>query len=111
MKYRSLDLIPATGVSHNPEISKKVLIDKEEIPHITQFAKVTLTPGQIADVHQHLNMYEIFNTESGKGKILVEDSEYQLTAGVCVVVEPSEKHEVQNTGKEDLTLTIIGIEV
>lgn len=111
MKYVSLDSIPATKVTHNPKISKKVLISKGEIPHITQYAKVTLTPGQIADAHTHSDMYEIFSIESGAGKILINNNEYQLTAGVCVTVEPGEEHEVQNTSHNNLIFTIIGIAV
>jgi quercetin dioxygenase-like cupin family protein len=111
MKYRSLDLITATGVSHNPEISKKVLIENGEIPHITQLARVTFKPGQTANSHEHKDMYEIFNIESGSGKILIDSSEYQLRTGDCFIVEPNESHEIQNSSQEDLIITILGLKV
>ena len=111
MKYKSLTLIPVTGVSHNPEIRKRVLIANGEIPHMTQLARIILKLGQIAAIHRHSDMYEIFNIESGKGKMLVNKKEYQLASGICVIVEPDEDHEVQNTGQEDLTITITGIKV
>lgn len=111
MKYKSLALIPVTGVSHNREIRKKVLIANGEIPHITQLSRVILKPGQIAAIHKHSDMYEIFNIESGKGKILVDNNEFKLTVGVCIIVEPGEEHEVQNTDQDDLTITITGIRV
>lgn len=109
MKYTSLDLIPKTEVSHNPEIKKKVLINNGEIPHITQLARVTLTPGQTANSHEHLDMYEIFNTEKGRGKMTINKNEYLLSAGVCIIIEPGEEHELVNNSKDDLILTILGI--
>lgn len=109
MKYKSLTLIPVTGVSHNTEIRKKVLIANGEIPHLTQLSRVILKPGQIATLHKHSDMYEIFNIESGKGKILVDNNEFRLKIGVCVVVEPGEAHEIENNSNDDLILTIIGV--
>lgn len=111
MKYISLDEINEVGVSHNPEIKKKVLILNGQIPHLMQFSRATLKPGQIANNHKHEDMYEIFNVESGEGEIIVNGSKYSLTSGVCVTVEPGENHEVINTGKVDLILTMLGMKV
>lgn len=111
MKYKSLDQIPVTGVSHNPEIIKKVLIENGEIPHITQLARVTFKPGQMANSHEHQDMYEIFNIESGSGKILINSNEYPLKTGDCFIVEPNEKHEIENSSQEDLIITILGIKI
>ncbi len=109
MKYISLKDIEEVGVSHNPKIKKKVLIANGQIPHLTQFSRAKLTLGQIADAHIHPDMYEIFNVESGEGVIIINNKRYELTVGVCVVVEPGEKHGVTNTGKEDLLMTMVGI--
>lgn len=111
MKYSSLKDIDEIGVSHNPEIKKKVIIKNGQVPHLTQFSKVTFKKGQVADSHIHKNMYEIFNVESGRGEIIINDIKYSLDKGVCVTVDPGEKHEIINTGEGNLILTMIGIEV
>lgn len=43
-----LSSVRAVGVSHNPEIKKQVLAGYFDMPHITQIAKSSLKPGQIA---------------------------------------------------------------
>lgn len=106
MRYSSLKDIDEVGVSHNPEIKKKVFISKGQIPHLTQLARVTFKSGQIATSHIHQDMYEIFNVESGTGVITVDNNKYDLTPGVCITVDPGEKHEVVNNGKDDLILTV-----
>lgn len=109
MQYKSLEKLPAVGVSHNPEIKKQVFLEKGEVPHLTQLARAIFKPGQIAEAHEHSDMYEIFNIEDGSGKIVIDNQEYPLKKGVCVVVEPNEKHEIQNTSQNDLIVNIIGI--
>ncbi len=111
MKIASLGDIDEVGVSHNPEIKKKILIANGQIPHLTQFSRVIFQAGQIAGSHTHQDMYEIFNTERGTGEIKIDNHKYNLTEGTCVTVEPGEAHEVTNTGKNDLILTIVGMEV
>ncbi|OGE18718.1 cupin [Candidatus Daviesbacteria bacterium RIFCSPLOWO2_02_FULL_41_8] len=109
MKYSSLKDIVETGVSHNPEIKKKVLIANGQVPHLTQLAKTILAAGQVAGSHIHQDMYEIFLAENGTGEIIVNDNKYSLIPGACVTIDPGEKHEITNTGKNDLVLTIIGM--
>lgn len=111
MKYTSLKDIKEVGVSHNIEIKKKVFIPNGQVPHLTQFSRVTFKPGQIANNHIHQDMYEIFYVESGEGEIIVNGSKYSLASGDCVTVEPGEDHEVINIGKVNLIITIIGIKV
>ncbi len=109
MKYSSLNDTLKVGVSHNSEIKKKVLITSGQIPHLTQLARTTFKPGQIADSHVHQDLYEIFNVESGQGQIMIDKQKYILSPGVCVTVEPGEEHEVTNIGESNLVLTIFGI--
>lgn len=110
MKYTLLNDIEEVGVSHNPDLKKKVLIANGEVPHLTQFSRVTFKVGQIASSHKHEDMYEIFSVESGIGKVVIDGKTIELAPGVCVTVEPGEEHEITNTGSEDLLITILGIE-
>lgn len=88
---------------------KQVLIRNGEISNITQLSKATFKPGQIAQSHTHQDMYEVFLVELGVGSISIDNEVFPLEPGTCVTVEPGETHELTNTGKEDLVITILGV--
>lgn len=111
MKITNLDALPAESVSHNPEIKKRVMLHQGDMPPLTNFAQARFAPGQKATSHAHADMAEVFFVESGQGTITVNDRPHPLKAGVCVLVEPGEHHEVANTGSEDLVLTYLGVKV
>lgn len=111
MKIISLLQVPEEGVSHNPEIKKRVMLRGGDVPNLNSFSQVRLVSGQVAAGHTHRDMYEIFFIEDGKGIICVENKEYRLEKGVCVVVEPGEVHEIVNTMSSDLVITYFGLKV
>ncbi|MBI2022789.1 cupin domain-containing protein [Candidatus Daviesbacteria bacterium] len=110
MKLISLKNLPNEPVSHNPQILKKVILKKGLIPKLTNFSQATFKPGQIAPSHAHLDMYEVFFVTVGSGIIKINQKEYKLKKGVCVLVDPDETHEIVNSGLKDLVLTYFGIE-
>ena len=110
MKRVSLDALPREGVSHDPEIIKQVLLRRGDVPHLTAFSRATLKPGQSASAHEHRDMFEVFFVESGSGVIKIAETAHELAAGVCVLIEPGERHEITNTGAGDLVLNYFGIE-
>lgn len=103
--------MPREGVSHDPEISKRVLLRDGEIPHVTTFAQARFRPGQVCTPHLHPTMIEVYLVESGHGTITVEERDQPLEAGMCVVAAAGETHSVANTGEVDLVLTYFGIAV
>ncbi|MBF2025236.1 MAG: cupin domain-containing protein [Oscillatoriales cyanobacterium C42_A2020_001] len=109
MKLTSLSELATEFVSHNPAIQKKVMLRSGELPHLTNFSQARLAPGQIAAAHRHTDMYEVFFVEAGEGMIEIDQTPYPLQPGVCVAVEPGERHEVSNTGTEELVLTYFGV--
>jgi quercetin dioxygenase-like cupin family protein len=111
MKLTSLSSLPTEFVSHNPHISKKVMLRPGDLPHLTNFSQARLAPGQIAPGHSHADMHEVFFVESGDGTIQVDQQVYPLTPGVCIAIQPGETHEVANTGATELILTYFGIRV
>ena len=111
MKIISLSNLPEEGVSHNPEIKKKVMLRAGEIPHLSSFSQVRFRSGQVADVHAHDDMYEVFFVEEGEGIIRVENKEYRLERGVCIVVEPGEVHEIINKIASEVVITYFGLKV
>ncbi len=110
MKITSLHTIKETQVSHNENIKKKRLINNGDIKGITYFSKATFPAGEIANLHSHTDMTEVFFIESGEATALVDGKEHTLTAGGCIAIEPHEEHEIQNRGSEDLVLLYFGIE-
>jgi quercetin dioxygenase-like cupin family protein len=109
MKHISLDAVSEQGVSHNAAIHKRVLLQKGDVPGLIQFAQAQFEPGQVAAVHAHADMYEVFFVQSGQGTISVDGQTYVLKSGVCISVAPGETHEVSNTGNETLVLIYFGI--
>jgi hypothetical protein len=38
MKRAALDELPQLGVSHDPQIAKRVLLNRGDVPHLTSFS-------------------------------------------------------------------------
>jgi quercetin dioxygenase-like cupin family protein len=110
MKRVSLADVPAEGVSHNPEITKQVMLRRGDVPHLTNFSRSRLAPGQTAHAHAHAGMHEVFYVESGMGVMKVDGEELRLERGVCVSIAPGERHEIANTSDADLVLCYFGVE-
>lgn len=111
MKHISIDAIVETGVSHNPDIKKKVILDRGYIPQLMTFGQATFQPGQSVDSHKHDTMYEVFYIQSGKAVFLVDDTRVELVAGDCVSIEPGEVHSQENPFKEPVTWLYFGIAI
>ncbi len=109
MKVISMNDIPEEGVSHDPQLRKKVIISDGELPHLNKFAQARFAPGQVAHAHSHDDFYEIFLIESGEGIIKVGSSEQSISEGMCVIFEPKEVHEVVNTSMNELVITYFGL--
>jgi Mannose-6-phosphate isomerase len=109
MLQRVLDQLPILPVSHNPAVSKRVLFARGEAPNITQIARSTFPPGEIAPGHSHADMWEVFIFESGAGEIAIDGETHRVAGGAAFLVQPGETHEIRNTGSEPLVVTVIGI--
>lgn len=109
MLHRIFHQLPDLPVSHNPRISKRVLFANGEIPAITQIARSTFPPGEIAPGHSHKDMWEVFLFESGSGEIEIDRNVYPVFPGHAFLLQPSEVHEIRNTGDAPLVVTVFGI--
>lgn len=109
MKRIVLADIPDEGVSHNPRIRKRPILRDSEVGSITQYARAVFPPGERVEAHSHNDMAEIFTVESGCGEIRIDDVAYVFSAGMAVVVEPGEVHDIVNTGDVELVVTYFGI--
>lgn len=109
MKKISIKDLVEEGVSHNPEIRKKVIIKKGEVPHLTNYSQSCLKPGQITTNHVHENMFEIFHVVSGQCEIKIGEEVEILQKDECAIIYPDEWHIVKNVGEDDLILRYFGI--
>jgi mannose-6-phosphate isomerase-like protein (cupin superfamily) len=110
MKIVSLADTPEERVSHDPEVRKRVLLRRGDVPRLTNFSRAVLLPGQSARAHRHEEMSEVFFVERGGGLVRVEGVERPLAPGVCLAVAPGEEHEIVNTGDVELVLLYFGVE-
>ena len=109
MKCTTLTDLPLLPVSHNPAISKQVMLRQGELPHLTNFSQARFEPGQVAPAHAHGDMNEVFFVEAGNGEIAIDDRVYPLAPGTCIAVEVGETHELRNTGTDPLVVTYFGL--
>jgi mannose-6-phosphate isomerase-like protein (cupin superfamily) len=109
MKLVRLAEVPDEPVSHNAAIRKRVMLASGDVPNVTQFAQSVFRPGQVAAVHVHRDMAEVFLVTTGEGAIEIDGAAHRLTPGTCVAVHPGERHEIRNDGSVDLVLTYFGV--
>lgn len=109
MKLTSIDTLPETRVSHNPVIKKRVLIANGEIPRLTNFSRAIFPAGEVAPVHNHSDMVEVFYIENGFAVMEVDGQDVQLPQGTCIVLEPGENHELKNLSTEPMVVLYFGL--
>ncbi|MEA2068763.1 MAG: cupin domain-containing protein [Verrucomicrobiota bacterium] len=109
MKLIKINELPLKGVSHNPAIGKRVMVERGELGPVTSYARAVFPPGEKAGSHLHNDMAEVFTVESGCGEIRIDEVGYVFSVGTTVVVEPGEVHEIINSGNTDLIVTYFGV--
>lgn len=73
-----------------------------------QLVLMSLKPGEEIGMEIHEDGDQFFRFESGEGKVIVDDTEYMVKDGDCVIVPMGAKHNVINTSTtEDLKLYTI----
>jgi len=109
MIIRDLKKAAFSEVSHNSEVKKTELLKFCEIPNIAMFSQVKFEPGQSVTAHKHKDMYELFFVENGRGIIKINNEIFEVDAGVCLVAEPQEIHEIKNDSDSFLIITYFGV--
>ena len=78
MKLVHVKDLPEISSNHNPEIKKKVILDKNYIPKLLTFGQATFLPGQQTFTHTHESMYEVFYIQSGRVEFRVKGETDQM---------------------------------
>ena len=109
MKLIRINELPEKGVSHNARIRKREIVANGELGAVVNYARAIFPPGEKAGSHLHNDMAEVFTVESGCGEIRIDEVAYVLAAGIVVVVEPGEVHEIVNTGGSNLVVSYFSV--
>ena len=109
MKHIRIDALPEEGVTHNANIRKRVILRGGELGPLTQLARSTFPPGEVATGHSHADMAEVFCVDEGEGTIIIDGEAMRLSVGSVVVVYPGEHHELANGGEVPLVVTYFGL--
>lgn len=109
MKIVNQNTIQAVGVTHDPDIKKKVLISKGEIHKLMMFGSATFKPGQKVTPHSHETMTEVFYIQKGKALFTVNGEDHILEKGHCIKIEAKELHSQENPFKEPVEWLYFGI--
>lgn len=82
---------------------RKVLYTGEK----SQLVLMSLLPGEDIGEEVHDENDQFFRFESGTGKVVINETEYEVTDGDAVIVPRGARHNVINTGSESLKLYTI----
>lgn len=72
-------------------------------PHM-QLVLMSLRPGEELGEEIHENTDQFFCFEEGKGEVSIEGRETPIESDVAVVIPAGLRHNIRNTGDEDLKL-------
>ncbi len=74
----------------------------------SQLVLMSLKPGEEIGLEVHEGNDQFFRFESGVGKVVINETEYEVSDGVAIVVPSGAQHNVINTSEsEDLKLYTI----
>lgn len=116
------DFINESAKKDKSEISDKkghhVNIEKETIDNKDyrrvlytgenlQLVLMSLKPGEEIGKEMHPTIDQFFRFEEGKGKVFINENEYNVKDGDSVIIPAGSEHNIINIGKDDLKLYTI----
>ncbi len=109
MRIHASEYLPVASLGPGTAIEKRMLAGPEVAPHVLQFVRATFQPGQVAPVHAHPDMTELFYVESGEGTLTLDGMAHPLHPGVTFAVEPGERHEIASAPGSELVIVYVSI--
>lgn len=82
---------------------RKVLYTGEQ----SQLVLMSLLPGEEIGMETHPENDQFFRFESGTGKVIIDETEYDVADGDALVIPRGTNHNIINTGPDDLKLYTI----
>ena len=69
---------------------------------LTNFTRHVVQGRITTDYHDHKDKEQVYYFIRGRGKMLIDDKEYPVTAGDAVHLPPLAKHQVINDGEDEI---------
>jgi mannose-6-phosphate isomerase-like protein (cupin superfamily) len=69
-----------------------------------QLVLMNVLPGQEIGEETHKGVDQFLRLESGSGKAIIDDQEYEIGTDFAVIIPSGSKHNVINTGSEPMKL-------
>lgn len=66
-----------------------------------QLVLMSLAPGEDIGLETHSGGDQFFRFEQGEAKVIINDMEYSVAAGDCIIVPEGAKHNIINTSQVD----------
>ena len=82
---------------------EKLTLENEDFRHVlytgrySQLVLMSLDPNEEIGLETHSDGDQFFRFEKGNGKVIIDDSEYNVADGDAIVVPAGAKHNVINT--------------
>lgn len=73
----------------------------------SQLVLMSLKPGEEIGMEIHQDNDQFFRFDAGEGRVIIDETTYEVEDGDAVVVPAGAQHNVINTGAEDLKLYTI----
>ena len=86
--------------THKNDDFRKVVFTGEKL----QLVLMNIQPGEDIGGEVHSNVDQFFRIESGSGKAIINDKEYEIKTDFGIVVPAKSKHNIINTGNEPMKL-------
>jgi len=111
MKLTHLNQVEPAGLSHDADISKRILFSEADMPASVRLSHAVFKPGQQASAHAHAELVEVFYVISGCGEMIVDGGRHPLYAGSAIRIDAGEIHALINTGDDELCVIYFGLMV
>jgi len=111
MQLTHLHQVKAEALSHDSDISKRILLNEADMPAAVRLSHAVLMPGQQASAHSHAGLAEVFYIISGSGDMIVDGERHSLHAGSAIRIDAGEVHALINTGEDELCVVYFGLNV
>lgn len=72
-----------------------------------QLVLMSIPPGQDIGFERHKKTTQFIRIESGKGRVVINNTSHRLSDGYAVIIPPKKKHNIINTGRKPLKLYTI----